>query len=60
MLLLALKRMIADESIINFLKILFKLITHRQERKRVLALRKMFKKYRKNLNAVVIVAEKSN
>jgi ubiquinone/menaquinone biosynthesis C-methylase UbiE len=58
MLLLALKRMVADEGIINFLKILFKIITHQQERKRVLALRKVFKKHRKNLNAVVIVAEK--
>nr|WP_294898713.1 class I SAM-dependent methyltransferase [uncultured Pedobacter sp.] len=58
MLLLQLSRMIADEGIKNFLKIIFNLISHPKERKRVFELRKVFNKHRKNLNAVAIVAQK--
>ncbi len=58
MLLLEPRRMLAEEGVVNFIKIIFKLLTHPEERKRVLALRKTFTKYAKNLNAVAIVAQK--
>lgn len=58
MLLLEPKRMLADEGFLNLLRVVWNLITRPQARKRVLALRKVFKKYRKNLNAMAIVAQK--
>lgn len=60
MLLLEPGRMLADEGFLNFCKIGIKLLVRPQERKRVLALRKIFKKYHKNLNAIAIVAQKIN
>lgn len=59
MLLLEPSRILADEGFFNFVKILLKLLTRPQERKRVLLLRKTFKKYRKYLTAVVLVVQKT-
>ncbi|WP_017260276.1 methyltransferase domain-containing protein [Pedobacter arcticus] len=58
MLLLEPKRMLADEGLINFLHIIWNLITRAEIRERVFALRKTFKKHRNNLHAVAIVAKK--
>lgn len=52
------KRMIEDEGFIRTLKIAFNILTHPKERKRVLAMQKVFRKYQDHLNAVSIVAEK--
>lgn len=58
MLLLEKKRMIDDEGIFRALKIAFNILTHPKERKRLLNMRKTFRKNQDNLNAVAIVAEK--
>lgn len=58
MLLLEPKRMLADEGFLNLLYIGLNLITHPKAMKRVLLLKTTFKKYRKNLNAVAIIAQK--
>ncbi len=52
------KRMIDDEGFFRTLKIAFNIFTHPKERKRILAMRKIFSKYRSHLNAVSIVARK--
>lgn len=38
---------------------MFNIITHPNERKRILAMRKTFKKYKNHLNAVAIIAKKN-
>lgn len=52
------KRMIDDEGLLRALKIAFNIFTHPKERKRILAMREVFKKYENHLNAISIVAEK--
>lgn len=52
------KRMLDDEGFLRTLKIAFNVLTHPQERKRILAMRKVFRKYQSHLNAISIVAEK--
>lgn len=52
------KRMINDEGFFRALKIAFNILTHPKERKRILAMRKVFRKYKNHLNAVSIVVEK--
>lgn len=52
------KRMIDDEGFFRTLKIAFNILTHPKERKRIVAMRKVFRKYKNYLNAVSIVAEK--
>ena len=52
------KRVIDDEGFFRSLKIVFNILTHSNERKRILAMRDTFRKYHKHLNAIVIVAEK--
>lgn len=58
MYLLESQRMIDDEGIFRTLKIVFNILTHPKERKRILAMRKVFRKYNDHLNAISIVAEK--
>ena len=58
MLLLEPKRMLADEGLMNFLRIIWNLIMQPKTRERVLALRKAFKKHQRNLTGVAIVAQK--
>lgn len=52
------KRIVADEGLFRTLKIMFNLLTHPKERKRILAMRRTFAKYKNHLEAVAIVAEK--
>lgn len=52
------KRMFDDEGFFRTLKIVFNILTHPKERKRILAMRKIFRKYQSHLNAISIVAEK--
>lgn len=52
------KRIIADEGFFRTLKIVFNILTHPKARKRILAMRKVFRKYENQLNAVSIVAQK--
>lgn len=51
-------RMIDDEGFLGFLKIAFNIMTHPEERKRILEMRKIFRKHNENLCAVSIVAKK--
>jgi len=59
MLLLEPSRVIDDEGFFRTLKIMFNIITHPNERKRILAMRKTFKKYKNHLNAIAIIAKKN-
>lgn len=52
------KRVIDDEGFFRTLKIMFNIITNPKARKRILAMRKVFRKYEQHLNAISIVAEK--
>lgn len=58
MLLLEIKRLIDDEGFFRFLKIVCNVLTHPQARKRIIKMRKAFKKHQKNMKAILIVAEK--
>lgn len=53
------KRIIDDEGFLRSLKIGFNILTHPKARKRILEMRKVFKKYQTNINAIVIIAEKN-
>lgn len=52
------KRIIADEGVLNAIKIVFNLLTHPKERKRILTMRAVFRKYQHHLNAISIIAQK--
>lgn len=52
------KRIIDDEGFFRTLKIAFNVLTHPKERKTILNMRKIFRQYQDNLNAVSIIAEK--
>jgi cyclopropane fatty-acyl-phospholipid synthase-like methyltransferase len=52
------KRMLDDEGFFRTLKIVFNILTHPKERERILAMRKVFKKYQLHLNALSLVAKK--
>lgn len=58
MLLLERKRMLQDEGVLRTLKIGFNMMTHPQAKKRIINMKSVFNKYRENMNAVAIVAEK--
>ncbi len=58
MLLLERSRVIEDEGFLRALKIGFNVLTHPEAKKRILDMRKVFRKYRSNMNAVAIIAEK--
>jgi len=59
MYLLESKRMIDDEGFFRTLKIVFNILSHSHERKRILEMRNVFRKNQKYLNAVAIVAVKN-
>lgn len=59
MLLLEARRVLEDEGFLNTLKIGANILSHPRERKRILEMRQLFKKYRKELNAIVVIAEKA-
>ena len=52
------KRVIDDEGLLRTLKIGFNVLTHPKARNRILAMRKIFKTYEDQLNAISIVAKK--
>ena len=52
------QRMINDEGLFRTLKIGFNILTHPNERRRITAMRKVFKRYQKHLNAIGIIAKK--
>lgn len=52
------KRMIADEGIFGSLRIGYNVLTHPKAKKRILAMRKAFKKYEQHISAITIVAKK--
>ncbi len=51
-------RLVRDEGIVGALKVIFNITTHPKERKRILAMRRVFRKYGGHLNATAIVARK--
>lgn len=52
------KRIIDDEGFFRTLKIIFNILTHPNERKRIVDMRNIFRKYAQHLNAIAIVVEK--
>lgn len=52
------KRIISDEGFFNTLKIGWNIMSHKGARKRILAMRKIFRKHESHMNAVVMVARK--
>ncbi len=56
--LLELKRIVDDEGLLRTLKITLNILIHPKARKRILAMRKVFRAYAAHMNAIVIVAEK--
>lgn len=56
--LLKLKRMVDDEGFWRTLKISWNIYTHPEAKKRIYAMRDVFKKYDDKLNSVMIIAEK--
>lgn len=53
------KRVIDDEGFFRSLKIAFNVLTHPKARKRIMAMRKVFRKYDSKINSVAIVAQKA-
>lgn len=58
MLLLEPARIIDDEGFLRTLKIVFNILTHPKARKRILAMRKVFRQYEDSMSAIAIVARK--
>ncbi len=52
-------RVVRDEGLLRAMRFAWNVMCHRVARKRVLAMRRSFRKHRKNLAAIVLVAEKS-
>ncbi len=52
------QRIIDDEGFWRFCKIVFNILTHPKERKRILEMRKVFRKYKNQMAAIAIVVEK--
>ena len=52
------KRVIDDEGFFRTIKIIFNTLTNSLARKRIFEMRKVFRKYQNNLNAICIIAEK--
>lgn len=52
------KRVIDDEGFFRSIKIVFNILTHPNERKRIVEMRDTFRKYDKHMNSIAIVAEK--
>lgn len=58
MLLLDWKRIIDDEGFLRSFKIGFNILLDRKARKRIFEMKSVFKRYKNNLNAIIIVAKK--
>ncbi|MBS1950159.1 MAG: SAM-dependent methyltransferase [Cytophagales bacterium] len=59
MLLLEPQRVVADEGFLRSLKISFNILVNSKARKRILEMRKIFRKHQQHMNAVAIIAEKN-
>ncbi len=53
------KRMIDDEGLLGFLRVAKNLLVDKEARKRVIGMRKVFRKHRKHLGAISLIAKKS-
>lgn len=53
------KRMIDDEGILRTIKIGYNILTNPTAKKRILEMRRVFRKYQQHLNAIAIIAEKA-
>lgn len=51
-------RIIGDEGFIEFIKIAFNIMKNPKARKRILEMRKVFKKYESNMNAIAVIGRK--
>jgi len=58
MALLEFNRLIEDEGVMRTLRILFNVLIHKALRKRILHIRKMFRRHQKDIEAVAIIARK--
>jgi hypothetical protein len=58
MFLLEYRRILEDEGFFRTLKIGFNIITHPKALKRILGMKKIFRKYQRHMNAIVIISEK--
>ncbi|MGV9014060.1 MAG: methyltransferase domain-containing protein [Flavobacteriales bacterium] len=58
MLLLEAGRIVDDEGFLRTMKIAFNILTHPKARKRILAMRKVFRQYESSMSAIAIVARK--
>lgn len=58
MILLEFKRILDDEGLFRTLKIMFNILTHSEERRRILEMRGIFRKYKDNMRAITILAQK--
>lgn len=58
MLLLEKRRIVDDEGLFRSLKIAFNILTHPKEREQILKMRKVFRRYHSELNAVSLVVQK--
>lgn len=52
------KRVLQDEGVLHTLKIMFNILRHGDLRKRILQMRRIFRKHKTDINAVAIVARK--
>lgn len=58
MTLLELSRIIDDEGLFRTIKIAFNVITQPKARKRIYEMRRIFRKYQNNMNAITVIAQK--
>lgn len=52
------KRVLQDEGVLRTLKIIFNVLTHPSARKRIVAMRRVFRQHQSHLQAVAIIAQK--
>ncbi len=53
------RRILDDEGFLRVLKINFNILIHPRARRRILEMRRVFRKYEKHMNAVALIAEKN-
>lgn len=52
------KRVLQDEGVLRTLKIIFNVLTHPSARKRIVAMRRVFRQHQSHLQAIAIIAQK--
>lgn len=53
------RRFLRDEGVVGVLRFLWNVVRNHEARRRVLAMRRTFRRYRSRLAAIMVVAEKS-